>query len=54
MKYLAASFAALALTLPAARAADDVTLKKVKYDELARVIAGHKGKVVVVDFWATY
>jgi hypothetical protein len=46
----------LALALPAtpARAAEEVTLKKVKYDELTRLIAGHKGKVVVVDFWASY
>src|SRR5262245_32791942 len=34
--------------------ADEVTLKKVKYKELAKVVASHKGKVVVVDFWATY
>jgi hypothetical protein len=34
--------------------AEEVTLKKIKYDELAKVIAGHKGKVVVVDFWSTY
>ena len=48
--------AGLALLLPgAARAADGaVALKKVKYDELAKYLATLKGKVIVVDFWATY
>jgi hypothetical protein len=31
-----------------------ISLKKVKYDELARAITQHKGKVVLVEFWATY
>jgi hypothetical protein len=44
---------ALALLAPAVLA-DDVSLRKVKYDDLTKYIAGHKGKVVVVDFWATY
>ena len=45
----------LTLALPLApRAADEITLKKVKYDELSKIIAGHKGKVVVVDFWGSY
>ena len=35
-------------------AEETVTLKKVKYDALSKAIAQHKGKVVVVDFWATY
>ncbi len=47
------TFAVLLLSaLPAS--ADEVTLNKVKYDELAKFVAGQKGKVVVVDFWATY
>jgi thiol-disulfide isomerase/thioredoxin len=33
---------------------EDVSYRKVKYDELARFVAGQKGKVVVVDFWATF
>jgi hypothetical protein len=32
----------------------DITLKKVKYAELGKVVRDLKGKVVVVDFWATY
>jgi len=32
----------------------DVTLKVVKYDGLAEEVAKHRGKVVVVDFWADY
>jgi hypothetical protein len=38
---------------PAVLAQDDkVTLKVVKYDELAKMIGAQKGKVVVIDFWA--
>jgi len=29
-------------------------LKTVKYDDLAKFVAAQKGKVVVVDFWASY
>ena len=32
----------------------DVTLKVVKYDGLADELLKHRGKVVVVDFWADY
>src|SRR6266404_7584013 len=35
-------------------AGDDITYRKVKYDELAHFVAAQKGKVVVVDFWATF
>jgi hypothetical protein len=52
MRYLAASLA-LAVVVSTA-SAQEVTLKKIKYDELTKVINSHKGKVVVVDFWATY
>lgn len=31
-----------------------VELKVVKYDELAKAVLRHRGKVVVVDFWADY
>jgi hypothetical protein len=31
-----------------------VALRKVKYDALAKYLATLKGKVIVVDFWATY
>ncbi len=35
--------------------ADDlVTLKPVKAEQLDRAIAAYQGKVVIVDFWATY
>ncbi|HKB34999.1 MAG TPA: hypothetical protein VKD72_01010 [Gemmataceae bacterium] len=50
---VASVLAGLALVLPA-RAADQVSLKKVKYDELTKFIKAQKGKVVVLDVWATY
>ena len=31
-----------------------VALRVVKWPELAKAIASHKGKVVVVDIWAEY
>lgn len=31
--------------------ADEVTLKVVKYDELAKEVVKHRGKVVLIDFW---
>lgn len=37
-----------------ARADDQVTLKRVTASELDQAIAAHRGKIVVVDFWATY
>jgi hypothetical protein len=33
-------------------AGDKVTLKKMTYAELGKLVRGLKGKVVVVDFWA--
>jgi thiol:disulfide interchange protein len=32
--------------------ADEVDVKVVKYDALGKAIKEHKGKIVVVDFWA--
>lgn len=52
MRYLAASL--ILAVAGSAAPSQEVTLEKIKYDKLAKVIAGHKGKVVVVDFWATY
>ncbi len=49
---VASVLAGLALVLPA-RAAE-VSLKKVKHDELTKFIKAQKGKVVVLDVWATY
>jgi thiol-disulfide isomerase/thioredoxin len=47
--------AAVALT---GRAADEpaktVSVSEVKFDELDKAVADRKGKVVVVDFWATW
>ena len=31
-----------------------ITLQEVKYADLGKAIRALKGKVVVVDFWATY
>ena len=46
--------AGLSLAFPTLAADDGVTLKKVKYDELTKFVAGQKGKVIVLDVWATY
>lgn len=46
--------AGLVLVLGARAAENGVTLKKAKYDELKQFLAGQKGKVVVLDVWATY
>jgi PBP1b-binding outer membrane lipoprotein LpoB len=32
----------------------DVTLKSVKWPELEKAIAAHKGRIVVIDLWANY
>lgn len=47
---------AAALCVSAVRAADEpaIEIKEVKLDGLEKLIASHKGKVVVVDFWATF
>jgi thiol-disulfide isomerase/thioredoxin len=34
-------------------AKDEVKLKVVKYDELAELVRANKGKVILLDFWAT-
>jgi hypothetical protein len=40
--------------LMAADKANDpkIDLRVVKYDDLEKSIAGHKGKIVIVDYWA--
>jgi thiol-disulfide isomerase/thioredoxin len=51
------SLLALAAAVGAGRAAEGpagVEVKEVKYDDLDKAITGAKGKVVVVDFWATW
>jgi hypothetical protein len=52
MKRLFLGIAMLGLALPAWAGDGKVELKQVKYDELTKLIADQKGKVVVVDFWA--
>jgi len=42
----------LCICAPSFAGDDKVDLKLVKYDDLAKLIADQKGKVVVVDFWA--
>jgi thiol-disulfide isomerase/thioredoxin len=44
----------LLLVLSPAVIAQEVTLKKVRYDELKQFVSAQRGKVLVVDFWATY
>ena len=45
---------ALIGSVPAAAQESEVKLEKIKYDQLGKTIRDLKGKVVVVDFWATY
>jgi thiol-disulfide isomerase/thioredoxin len=54
-----AALAALALGLtdaaPARQGADPaIRVDKVKYADLGKLVRSHKGKVVVVDFWADF
>jgi hypothetical protein len=42
----------LCISAPSLAGEDKVELKLLKYDDLAKLIADQKGKVVVVDFWA--
>lgn len=37
-----------------ATAISEVTLKSVKWPELEKAIAAHKGQLVVIDLWAEY
>jgi hypothetical protein len=43
--------AALAVDPPKAA---EVSLEPVKWPQLEQILAGHKGKVVVLDVWAEY
>jgi len=46
---------AVVFSAPTTRAGDpEVDLKVVKLDALNEAVAKHKGKIVVVDFWATF
>ncbi len=40
--------------LPARAADETVSYKKIKYDDLTKLVVANKGKVVIVDFWGTY
>src|SRR5262245_32774565 len=45
---------AVLLFAHASQAAEpDITLRKVSYKELGKIVRDYKGKVVVVDFWST-
>ena len=54
----AGSLALFALVVSCTPAADEpgkgVAVTEVKYDDLDKAIAAEKGKVVLVDFWATW
>jgi hypothetical protein len=55
MMGLLALLGAATLLSPRSRAADTpVTMKAVKYDDLAKEIRNLKGKIVVVDVWGEY
>ena len=44
----------LLVGIPLHAADDPFLLKKIKYDDLGKFVASQKGKVVVVDFWASW
>jgi hypothetical protein len=44
----------LAAILPATVAAQEVTYRKIRYDELGKYVVAQKGKVVVVEFWNAF
>jgi thiol-disulfide isomerase/thioredoxin len=46
--------AAPVLTSATAVKSDVIELKAVKYEQLTEAVRAHRGKVVVVDIWATY
>jgi hypothetical protein len=52
MKRFCLALGLLCLAASASAGEDKVELKLVKYDDLAKLIADQKGKVVVIDFWA--
>jgi thiol-disulfide isomerase/thioredoxin len=53
--FLLAGALLLAPTYPASsQDKQEVALRAVKYDELGKEVARHRGKVVLVDFWATW
>ncbi len=52
MRCLSLALLGLLLGSAAAQAPADVTLKVLKYDELAALVRANRGKVVVVDCWA--
>src|SRR5205823_1339857 len=39
---------------PSAQSPDKIELKVIKHADLVKAIEAHKGKVVLVDFWATW
>jgi hypothetical protein len=54
IRSIASVLAGLVLVFPVSAAEEGVTLKKAKYDELTKFIKAQKGKVIVLDVWATY
>ena len=45
---------AIAADEPAAKDQSEVTLKQIDYDGFFKVVAEHKGNVVVVDVWGEF
>jgi hypothetical protein len=51
---LATLFLAAGLAAPAWAADEKIAARPVSYTDLGRLVRGHKGKVIVVDFWSVY
>lgn len=54
MRKTALSLGILALFCVPARGADEVKIEKVSLEGLSKAISAHKGKIVVIDIWATF
>ena len=52
---LAALLLGMGVAVAGAPSSDDkISARQATYADLGKLVRGHRGKVVVVDFWSTY